>query len=207
MRNTPNIIAICGGIHCGKSTILNELLLKLPEYTEIKFADPIKQYLSYLSSKDIKLFEEGSFKQKYDDALKMTPRKAMIDLGRWTKDTFGEDIYAKSLFSKKLNNVIISDLRHLKEAEYVKKNGGIIIRVDRYFDLRFPGLSEYTHNENRYNFNDRALSYEYPELYFTLIDASETEWMEIKYDYLIHNNDNNTTNKVDKLIQVWQKEY
>ncbi len=188
MKDIPKIIAVAGNMHVGKDEVMNLLSTFIPEYKVVRFADPIKSYLSSLSGDSIDKYNKYRFKQKHNDALGMTPRNSMTLLGEWTRETFGPNIFAESLFSQHKDHIIIADLRLKEEADAIIKRGGYIIKVERYFDLRFPGLKDFTHFKNRYNFNDVRLFQEHPDFYYQLTRQSELDVTHIKGNVTIQNN-------------------
>lgn len=188
MKDIPKIIAVAGNMHVGKDEVMNLLSTFIPEYKVVRFADPIKAYLSSLSGDSLDMYNKYRFKQKHNEALGMTPRNSMTLLGEWTRETFGPNIFAESLFSQHKDHIIIADLRLKEEADAIIKRGGYIIKVERYFDLRFPGLKDFTHFKNRYNFNDVRLFQEHPNFYYQLTRQSELDVTHIKGNVTIQNN-------------------
>lgn len=188
MKDIPKIIAVAGNMHVGKDEVMNLLSTFIPEYKVVRFADPIKAYLSTLSGDPLDMFNKYKFKQKHNNTLGMSPRNSMTLLGEWTRETFGPNIFAESLFSQHKDHIIIADLRLKEEADAIIERGGFIIKVERHFDLRFPGLKDFTHFKNRYNFNDIRLFQEHPDFYYQLTRESELQVTHIKGNVTIENN-------------------
>lgn len=90
-------------------------------------------------------------------------------------------------------NWIITDCRFPNEAKAIKDKGGIIIRVNRPIDLRFPELWElYPNKELLIEPNEEAFFewlQEYDiKLYKKLTHESETDLDNYEFDYVIDNN-------------------
>lgn len=189
MKNMPKIIAVCGGMHTGKSTAVEILSEMFPEYTVDKFAYPLKVYLDSITNDGIEKLENDSYKSKVHPLLGIAPREALTKIGSTSLEIFSKDIFVDALLARnKGKAVIISDMRLLREANRIRKLGGYIIKIERFFDLRFPGLKEYVHPNNQYNFNDRALSYDHPLFYERLLKATEIDVLNIPGDITIENN-------------------
>ena len=124
------IIGITGRSQSGKDTI-TDILVKKYNFVKISFADHLKKCVElifnfsndqmYSSKKDI-----------IDERYHKTPRELL----QW----FGTDIMRKQFDNNfwinqmKLDmktNIVISDIRFKNEAEFIKKNNGVIIKVER----------------------------------------------------------------------------
>jgi hypothetical protein len=189
MKNTPKIIGVVGGMHSGKGAVTDILLNQLDGYKNVRYADPIKDYLSSLTGIPKRKLDEFYIKQQFNPILDKTIREGLTTIGKLTTQLFGEDIFIKSLFHvNKDTNFIVSDVRFVNEAEAIVNNGGLIIKVIRHFGLRFPELKEYQHPHNEYNFDDRRLIKDYPEMYEMLTDRSEVEVDNIFANVTVENN-------------------
>ena len=145
------LIGICGFRGSGKDTVA-DLIGNSPSFENYEivkraFAYPLKTFVSGL----FQLSEEqvnGSLKEVPDERwYGCTPRTAMQYVGtdfiREKLNTImpgiGEDYFVKyhenwrNVTLKQHPNtlILIPDLRFLNEYEYIKENGGIIIRVHR----------------------------------------------------------------------------
>lgn len=140
MKLLPPIIAFCGQATAGKTSAACIVASNYPNVTRISFADPIRDMLKAgFGFTDSDLHEH-----KHTPMCRLfgkTPREAMQTLGtEWGREKIGRDIWAATAISraKVLNDegytVVFDDCRFDNEAEYVRKSGGIVIRIDR------PGL-------------------------------------------------------------------
>jgi hypothetical protein len=144
-----NLIGVCGQKHNGKDKTA-EYLVKNHSYVQVGFADPIKDGL-------MKMFDlsweqvYGDLKEVIDSRYGITPRKLMqitggdlyqVDIHKYLDKgefPFGRKIwvrvfelwYQKQLIDNPTVKVVINDLRHVHEAEYIKEIGGVIWKVKR----------------------------------------------------------------------------
>lgn len=203
MKNTPKVIAVSGGMHTGKTEVIKILSEMLPHYNVDMFSYPLKLYIAALTGDDINNLEFNGYKSQLHPELNIAPREAMTTLGKFSMETYRKDIFPRSLFNRNKDKpVIITDLRMPEEYEYVKKHNGFIIKIERFFDLRFPGLKDYTHPKNRYNFNDRTLSYDHPNFYKRLTHYTENQINKIYADRTIENNGSLEELK-QKIEHIW----
>ena len=104
-------IAICGKMCSGKSTLARELQKIYPNCEIMSFADKIKEIakdLFDMRGKDRKLLQQIGSSMR------------IININVWTN----------YLLNKKKDNIIIDDLRYFNEADALKNNGFIIIRIN-----------------------------------------------------------------------------
>ena len=183
------LIGITGKKGHGKDTIA-EHLVKKHNYIQLSFAQPLKEVCKTLFSfTDEQLY--GDHKEIKDKYWGISPREAFQYIGT---DLFRNNIknllphvendfwiiclQSKLDFLK--NNcddikIVISDVRFVNEANFIKKNDGLLIKVIRNFD------------NNKTNYNDHI---------------SETTISDINADIDIHNNNtiNNLYNDIDEII-------
>lgn len=203
MKNIPKVIAVCGGMHSGKSEVTKILQHLLPDHKIDMFAYPLKTYISALTGDNIEKLENNSYKSEKHSLLNIAPREAMTKLGKFTMENYQPNVFIDALFKRNSDNkVIITDLRMPEELEMIKKHGGYIIKIIRYFDLRFPSLKEFVHPANRYNFNDVALMFDHPTLYERLIHYTENQIESIESDITIENN-GTLEELVQKVKNIW----
>ena len=137
------IIGIVGKKGSGKDTVADFICDKY-NFKKISFADPIKEALKIIFGwNDSYLYTEK--KNIVDDNYGVSPRKAMQTLGTdWGQTILcdaGEDFLkttGRNLWVKRtlknisiFDNIIISDVRFLHEAEAIEKEGGFLIKITR----------------------------------------------------------------------------
>jgi len=131
------IIGITGTAGSGKDTAAELICSILKDNCKVwHFADPLKQMcIDYLGLTYDDLYtREG--KTKFNEFWKMTNREILQKIGTdCFRNNFCKDFYCKLLeiylktFDKKV--LIVPDVRFDNEAETIKKNNGIIIKIDR----------------------------------------------------------------------------
>lgn len=116
----------------GKSTAVDYLVKKYG-FKRAEFSEELKRI-----AKDMFGFTEVDLKiDKKEQPLehlssKATPREIMIGLGNFGR-YFDEDLWIKKSLYKfnKKDNVAIDGVRFPNEIEYIKKYGGLIVRLER----------------------------------------------------------------------------
>lgn len=134
-KTNLKLIGISGKKRSGKDTFYKTLKAIYPHlnYQQESFAKPLKKIISELTNRDIsKLCKLGL----YDHILpcyNITVRQFMQNFAGTCRTHFDKDIWIKSLESRidRSSNYIITDVRHINEAEWIKKYNGILIRVER----------------------------------------------------------------------------
>ena len=165
------IIGLCGFKGSGKDTVA-DMLVNTSNYKKIAFANFIKNAAKELFDWDDTSFDSKN-KEKVDDYWGVTPRKILQELGTeflrvQCKDILSMDFtlpngekHNATFHIKRINkevikllnngnkNIIFSDIRFQDELDYIKKLGGIIIKVVR------PSLSnnEFSQHISEQNIN------------------------------------------------------
>jgi len=256
------IISITGKIESGKDTVAKLLLSKLENFTEKKFASPLKNTLCSMIGCTREQLEDHEFKntplgeewwyysfqkqrfsyfkcktKKYlsqvSELIKPTPRMLMQDIGKAMRaihpDVFVNEVMSDYKIGKKnclcgegvcrtvgtpMNcqftnrlypNWVISDLRFRNEHKVVEEKG-IVIRVERSLENRFPKLyKEYIAKNplGTVELFEEYIEYKYPELDTTLTDVSEIDLDGIPIKNVITNN--STLEDLEKQIDEFIK--
>lgn len=160
------IIALCGPLGSGKTTLAN-LLVKNHNFARTRFAASLKGMLSTfladqgLDSEMQSRMLDGDLKEVPTEYFNgKTPRYAMQTLGTEWRDMIDKNLWIDAWERKVLNakeiNLVVDDMRFVHEAERVKKLGGTIIKILR------PGFEAGEHQ-------------------------SEWEYLAINSDFIIHN--------------------
>jgi len=133
------IIGIAGAAGSGKDTAAQ--LIKDHSSNSILYslASPLKESASILFGIDIEDFYDRIAKEKINDVWKLTPRQLLIKMGTdFGRNVINKDIFIiraqveiNKHFSENFDYFIIPDIRFDNEAEFVKDNDGIIIKLDR----------------------------------------------------------------------------
>jgi len=170
-----NLIAICGPIGSGKDTASNYLVEK-HGFTKLSFGGLVKDIVSILFSWNRELLEGDTLESRewretvdewWSSELQIfnfTPRMALTMIATDAlRNHFHPDIWVKALKRKimEYEKVVISDCRFLNEAEFIRSMNGKIIKIFR----EYPSSGQNLHQ-------------------------SETEWIKIDADLIIHNNQN-----------------
>ena len=131
-KSNTKVIAFNGQMGNGKTTLSEALKPKIKGGVEIvAFADSLKEMTRTL-------FKEatGNEDPEKKDILIDTNdyRKLLQTFGECARREINEDIWIRILFTKikkDIDTLIISDLRHNNEAQYIKDMGGIIVNIER----------------------------------------------------------------------------
>lgn len=128
-------IALSGKIGSGKDTV-SDMIIEMSDKNIEKtaFAKKLKQIVAILTGVDyeLTLFQEGknSRIERFDTTIGDMLQVIGTDVMR---DNFDKDVWIKALLSSidENKNYIISDLRFKNEADILKKEGFVLIRVNR----------------------------------------------------------------------------
>jgi hypothetical protein len=109
-------------------------------FTQMRFADALKDVCSLVFGWSREDMEDASFKQTEDPFWEITPRRALQLIGTDAmRNNIRQDIWVKAL-ERKIRSTfqqkyVITDVRFPNEAEAILRWGGHVIRIDR------PGYS------------------------------------------------------------------
>ncbi len=135
------VIAFTGRKFSGKDTAAR--LFIEAGYTNIKFADPLKDMLRAvlrvqgILPDTVERMIEGDLKEVPTYYLRgKTPRYAMQTLGtEWGRDIIAQDFWTSILKTRaeQHRKIVVTDLRFGNEVKAVRELGGKIIRIKRQF--------------------------------------------------------------------------
>jgi hypothetical protein len=119
---------------CGKDYTCNNLVIPILKhynqtFLQVSFADQIK--INVMTKNNI------TFDDVYVNKTQQTRRLLQIEGTENGRDILGKDIWIRYLEnwikvheSRGIQNFICTDVRFSNEFEYIKKRGGIVIRID-----------------------------------------------------------------------------
>lgn len=142
------IIGVYGGIGEGKD-LFASLLMKHSsvKFENKKFAFKLKQIVALLTGVDVHNFEDDDFKNKTIPGKWKHPRTSEPITYRFLLQYIGTELFRDGLdinvwvnslfadYNATESNFIITDMRFLNEAQAIKDNGGITIKVSRYMTV------------------------------------------------------------------------
>ena len=145
MQNKRLIIGLKGLAGSGKDTVAN-YLVKNHQFTNIKFATPLKQIVSIISgwpiemvsgeTEDSRVFRETVVHPTF----KMTGREMLQQIGtELFREHFHKDVWMKICEQTIVNSkgcVVISDVRFENEVKMIQNLGGYIWNVNRNVGLQ-----------------------------------------------------------------------
>lgn len=143
------LIGLCGEIGSGKDAVANTLWLCY-NFEKEKFARPLYNAISTIFSADpYLLMNDRELKESIIPGFDFTYRKALQTLGTEWRNTLDTNLWIKLLEQRMhrngSKNFVISDLRFIHEAEWIKQQGGYIIhivRVENPFTIETDHSSE-----------------------------------------------------------------
>jgi hypothetical protein len=132
------LIGISGRLGTGKDTVASLIQANSERtYQRKRFADILKKMSSALLGVGEGVLEDRDYKEETIAWLGTTPRYVMQTLGNdWGRNIIDKDIWVKALmfqYNPNTSNWIVPDVRYPNEAEAIKKDGGILIRVVRTY--------------------------------------------------------------------------
>lgn len=128
------LIGLAGQKGVGKDTVADYLVAQMG-YQKTAYADPLKEACQSLFGLSREQLYDQSLKEQPDPYWGKTPRYLMQFLGtELLRSQFDPDIWTR-LMEKKLKGDfkgwIIADIRFPNEAEFIKRNGGTVVKIVR----------------------------------------------------------------------------
>lgn len=130
------LIGLAGKRGVGKSTAAR-ILVKEFGFIEAAFAEPFKEGLAHIFGWSIGSMYAPEEKEEMT-VYGFSRREAMQFIGQSFRERFGNDIWIKVFEEQRkaeLNadyNIVLCDIRHENEAEFVRKKDGVIIHIMSY---------------------------------------------------------------------------
>lgn len=142
------LIGLIGQAGSGKDTVARMLCdcwaRQGIDGVQLAFADPVRDlaasFLRAFGVRDpYRLLTDPELKNVVIDAVGMSPRRILQTLGTdWAHAHAGRDVWIKSIDIRLLDavhagmkHVVISDVRFELEAEWLRRQGGVLWRIDR----------------------------------------------------------------------------
>lgn len=128
------LIGVTGEARAGKDTFAR--LLGEHGYRRVAFADALKQVVALIADEPVGLYHDDTTKEQYTDALGMTRRQALQLMGtEGGRKVLGDLVWVNRLTRSWRNagkpRWVVSDVRFDNEAEAIRANGGIIVKIVR----------------------------------------------------------------------------
>jgi hypothetical protein len=201
------LVGISGFIGCGKSTVADQLTDQFG-FRKDSFATSLKDAVASMFDWPRNMIEGDTkhsreWREQVDEwwATKLgipnfSPRLALQLIGTDSlRNHFNEGIWFMTLENRIRKNpdlhVVISDVRFPNEVEFIKSQGGIMVRVDRGPS---PVWYETAMMANKGNsLAKEAMTKTYSSAHF-----SEWAWVGSKFDYVVNNND--TLESLDRQV-------
>lgn len=134
------IVGLTGKAHAGKDEAAFALVDRLA-YVRIALADPLKDAAAAMFGIDRRRFDDSWAKEERDPYWGISPRQMAQQLGTEAgRKVFGDDLWIKRAtltirehISKTPGavKVVVPDIRYDNEAEWIRRQGGIVIRITR----------------------------------------------------------------------------
>lgn len=137
------IIALSGYARSGKDEVAKFICELDPTFQIRKFSGKLKEMASMLTSIPVSMFEDQRFKMaplgrewwstNEEGTVPMTVRDLLQRLGTDAiRDGLHPNAWVNALMSEyRWQNWVITDCRFPNEAQAVKDNGGVVVRIDR----------------------------------------------------------------------------
>lgn len=133
---TKGLIGITGRANAGKDTVAQ--LIKgnlMPDFSLYTLAGPLKDGCCFLFGWTRDQLEDREFKEQVDPKWGFSPRRAMQLLGTEFGRALREDLWIHmaqvNYDSSECKGMIITDVRFENEADFIRRNGGLLIHVSR----------------------------------------------------------------------------
>lgn len=143
LKGNVKLIGISGAAGSGKSR-LSQALQGQFSYIPVSFAYDLKKMLQALPFMHEENFKDRIWKEVTHPFYGCSPRHLMQTLGtEWGRNLVHPDIWvlitgtrieAKWMVNKAFDAYVFDDLRFDNEAEWIKKQGGITVKVSRVQD-------------------------------------------------------------------------
>jgi hypothetical protein len=196
------IIGIVGFLGSGKGTA-GDILIEQHGYTRVSFADALKDAVSVIFGWPRDLLEGDTetsriFRETRDRwwserfGYEVTPRHMLQLMGTEAgRDVFNENVWVHTVASRiksmmeneSKDKFVIPDVRFPNELDFIRRNGGHIIRVARGPNPEWYDLAHAANNPTFTHSNEA-----HAEMVKTGVHYSEWAWIGQQFDYQLDNN-------------------
>ena len=201
------IIGLLGFAGSGKGTVADILVSK--GFKKESFADPVKDAVTAIFGWERSLLEGDTdesrkFRETRDEFwssrfhYEVTPRFMLQLMGTEVgRDVFDHNLWIHCIEKKVAKNekTVIADVRFSNECEFIRSQGGILIRVVRGPEPVWYNEAELANSSH----NNYTVMVDYPDVHY-----SEWAWIGQKTHHVIDNNGSFTDlqNNVNNLLQI-----
>ncbi len=144
----PFSVGFGGQKRNGKDAASDHLFLKLNEYKKLgewkrgSLGHAVKQIFADHFGVSLELIEEWKTKDEVPEGFDGPIRNGLTQIGDGWRNT-KSDIWIRKLFDGNKDNLVISDVRYINEAEYINKHDGVTVLIWRPgFENDKPSRSE-----------------------------------------------------------------
>jgi hypothetical protein len=139
MRTRRLLIGITGKKGAGKNALAAAIRSYCPgQAVEMAFAQPLKDAARIIFGLS-HVQMHGSLKETVDERWGKSPRELLQLLGTEVARSIDEDVWVKSAGIQLRNTwgasdrtlVVVTDVRFLNEADFIKKHQGLLVRIQR----------------------------------------------------------------------------
>lgn len=126
------IIGLHGDAGAGKDTVGGMLVGR--GFEAVSFADPIYRAASVITGMTMQEMKDREKKEAPIPWLGKSPRQILQTLGtEWGRQMIHEDIWIMLCMNRCFGvaNVVITDVRFDNEAEAIRQNGGVLVKIVR----------------------------------------------------------------------------
>lgn len=157
------IIGITGKLHSGKDTVADYLSKHFTGSIKRGFADALKEIGMNIFGFSEKQMYEQEEKEKVDPFWNISTRAWNQHIGTLLRTQYREDVWIK-LMEKYIQThancsfFIIPDVRYDNEAEFIRKQGGLVIQVNRAVDNSVDSVVRNHSSEHGISYNKISLT-------------------------------------------------
>lgn len=123
-------IALCGKMRAGKDTVA-DMLVKDYDFYQFKFSQGINEVIEKLFPEDVR---SGKKLRRHQQIIGQSMRE--LDSDVWVKYTM------RTVHEFEGCNIVISDLRQSNEADALRREGFVIVKVEADTDVRIARIIE-----------------------------------------------------------------
>jgi hypothetical protein len=207
---TRKIVAAISSINGGKDFIMNRLQSRLiyqhgyamskSSTTRTRFADSLNEAVAPILGISVKELQDRSLKEQprfiFDNPKKTeahiwSSRDVQKRVGQLLRENLGEDVFINALdrkYSNPSSILLISDLRHQNELEWVREQGGKVVYIHNEKAAQAQKLRESIPDDKHYPPESELLQWDF-------YNRVETP------DYWLDNNDFDNHSHFDDFVE------